>query len=198
MRVRQVFSAYDRSAAATDAGFAYCPRCASALTRTERGGVTRPVCPACGFVQFRNPAPGVVVVIVQDDRVLLGQRAGGYGAGKWGLPQGFIEFEEDFLTAAIREVKEETGLDIAVHGVINVVSNFLSPRLHSLAIILRADVRGGTLAPADDLTALDWFPLDEPLPPMAFEADTYIVQRYAATRMEGLPVDPGFASTDLA
>jgi 8-oxo-dGTP pyrophosphatase MutT (NUDIX family) len=67
-----------------------------------------------------------VVLIEKDGQVLLGQRSGSYGAGKWGLPQGFIEFDEDFLSAAIREVKEETGLDVEIRSIISVVSNFLS------------------------------------------------------------------------
>ena len=111
------------------------------------------------FVQFRNPSPGVVVLIEKDGQVLLGRRSGNYGAKKWGLPQGFIEFDEDFLTAAIREVKEEAGLDVEIRSIISVVSNFLSPRLHTLAIVLLARVVGGELCAADDLEAVAWFSL---------------------------------------
>ena len=58
---------------------------------------------------------------------------------------GFIEYDEDFLTAALREVKEETGLDVEIRSLLSVVSNFLSPRLHTLAIVLLARVVGGEL-----------------------------------------------------
>jgi ADP-ribose pyrophosphatase YjhB (NUDIX family) len=119
-------------------------------------------------VQFRNPTPGVVVVVVKDGCVLLGKRRGGFGAGKWGLPQGYIEFDEDFLTAAIREVMEETGLDIEVRSILNVVSNLLSPRLHTLAIVPLAGVVGGDLCAADHMEALAWVPLSGPLADMAF------------------------------
>ena len=116
-----------------------------------------------------------------------------YGAGEWGLPMGFIEADEDFLTAAIREVKEETGLDVEIRSILSVVSNFLSPRLHTLAIVLLARVGGGELCAADDLEDVAWFPLAGPLPEMAFEADAHICERYYQTRLEGAPVDPGYA-----
>jgi ADP-ribose pyrophosphatase YjhB (NUDIX family) len=124
----------------------------------------------------------------------LGQRAAGFGANQWGLPQGYIEFDESFLDAAIRETKEETGLDVEILSILNVVSNFLSPGLHTLAIIVLAGIRGGELCPGDDLSALAWIPLSGPLPDMAFEADTRIIQRVRETQLqEGLPVDQDHA-----
>jgi ADP-ribose pyrophosphatase YjhB (NUDIX family) len=134
-----------------------------------------------------------VVLIEQQGTVLLGRRRGGFGAGKWGLPQGYVEYDEDYLTAAIREVKEETGLDVEIRSIINVVSNLLSPGLHTLAIVLRAGVVGGELRAGDDLESLEWVPLSEPLPEMAFEADEMIIERYRMKLKEELPVDPGFA-----
>jgi 8-oxo-dGTP diphosphatase len=159
-----------------------------------KGGQQRPACAKCGFVQFRNPIPGVVVLIERDGQVLLGKRAGGFGKGRWGLPQGYIEFDEDFLSAAIREVKEETGLDVEIRSIINVVSNLLSPGLHTLAIVLLAAVVAGEPCACDDLETLEWVPLAGPLPEMAFEADEHIIERYRQTKLEwGLPVDPDFA-----
>ena len=154
-----------------------------------------PTCPDCRYVQFRNPSPGVVVLIEQDGQVLLGRRSGRVGTGKWGLPMGFIEYDEDFLTAAIREVKEETGLDVEIRSILSVVSNFLSPNLHTLAIVLLARVAGGELAAGDDLDAVEWVSLAAPLPEMAFEADAHICERYYRTRLEGAPVDPRLAAT---
>jgi len=57
-------------------------------------------------------------------------------------------------------------------------SRFLSPRLHTLAIVLLACVVGGELHAADDLEAAAWVPLCGPLPEMAFEADAHICGRY--------------------
>jgi ADP-ribose pyrophosphatase YjhB (NUDIX family) len=109
---------------------------------------------------------------------------------------GFIESDEDFLTAAIREVKEETGLDVEIRSILSVVSNFLSPGLHTLAIVLLACVVGGELRAADDLDEVAWFPLSGPLPEMAFEADAHICERYYKTQLEGAPVDPRYAVSE--
>jgi 8-oxo-dGTP diphosphatase len=194
MQVKQVFSDYDGKEEPHLGQFKYCPFCGTQLSLKEKGGKQRPACPNCGFVQFRNPAPGVVVVIEKEGHVLLGKRVGGFGEGKWGLPQGYIEFDESFLTAAIREVKEETGLDVEIRSILNVVSNLLSPRLHTLAIILLAGVKAGEPCAGDDLETLEWVPLSGPLPEMAFEADERIIERYRQTKLEwGLPVDPDFA-----
>jgi ADP-ribose pyrophosphatase YjhB (NUDIX family) len=145
-------------------------------------------------VQFSNPLPGVVILIEKEGYVLLGKRGGGFGHGKWGLPQGYIEFDEDFLTAAVREVKEETGLDVEIQSILNVVSNLLTPMLHTLTIVLLASVVGGELDAGDDLAVLEWLPLSGPFPDMAFEADAYVIKRYRKTKCEvGLPVDPDFA-----
>jgi ADP-ribose pyrophosphatase YjhB (NUDIX family) len=194
MQAKQVFSSYSGKDPDNLGQFKCCPFCGTGLVLKEKGGRQRPACPDCGFVQFRNPVPGVVVVIEKEGHVLLGKRRGGFGERKWGLPQGYIEFDEDFITAAIREVKEETGLDVQIRSILNVVSNRLSPRLHTLAIILLAGVVAGELCAGDDLETLEWIPLSGSLPEMAFEADEYIIRRCEKTKLEeGLPVDPDFA-----
>jgi 8-oxo-dGTP diphosphatase len=192
--VKQVFTAHRGQEDGNLGRYRYCPFCGTELALKEKGGKQRPACPNCGFVQFRNPVPGAVVLIEKEGTVLLGKRGGGFGEGTWGLPQGYIEYDEDFLTAAIREVKEETGLDVEIRAIINVVSNLLAPTLHTLAIVLAAGVVGGELRAGDDLETLEWVPLSGPLPIMAFEADEWIIERYLKTGLEGaLPVDPDFA-----
>jgi ADP-ribose pyrophosphatase YjhB (NUDIX family) len=194
MPIKQVFTTYDGKRKAHHGQFKYCPFCGTQLSSKEKGGALRPACHHCGFVQFLNPVPGVVVVIEKEGRVLLGKRGGGFGKGKWGLPQGYIEFDEDFLTAAIREVNEETGLDVEIRSIINIVSNYLSPSLHTIGIVLLAGVLGGELCACDDLETLEWFPLSGLLPEMAFEADEFIIRRVHSTNLgERLPVDPDFA-----
>jgi len=73
----------------------------------------------------------------------LGKRGGHPGKGTWSLPSGYIEYEDDFLTTAIREMKEETGLDVEVSSIINVVSSFVAPGFHFLGIYVVAHVVGG-------------------------------------------------------
>ena len=193
MQPQQIVTAYDRFAAPQPSGFNFCPKCASPLTRIG-GAEERQGCPDCGWVHYRNPAPGVVILISRDNRVLLGKRCtSSYAAGAWCLPGGFIEYEEDFLSAAIREVQEETGLHVEITAIISVVSNFLTSGLHTLVVVVTARIVGGDEQPGDDLEELAWYPLEGPFPDMAFEADRHIIERYWRTSLEGAPVDPHFA-----
>lgn len=193
MRTRQVFTAYDREQSAAESPFRYCPSCGAPLAAPGPAAQHR-ICAACGRVQYRNPAPGVVILIPDGERVLLGRRAGtSYAPGRWCLPGGFIEYDEDFLTAAVREVREETGFEVEIASILSVMSNFLRDGLHTLVVVLEAGIVGGGPLPGDDITELGWFPLDGPFPEMAFEADRHIILRYRKTGLTGVPVDPGYA-----
>ncbi|KKQ79681.1 MAG: Nudix hydrolase 1, partial [Parcubacteria group bacterium GW2011_GWC2_38_7] len=55
---------------------------------------------------------GLGVIIIRDNKVLLGLRQGSHGAGEWAYPGGKVEFGETIFEAAIRETKEEAGIDI--------------------------------------------------------------------------------------
>jgi 8-oxo-dGTP diphosphatase len=185
--MRQVFT--DATAHEGGSPFRFCPQCGRQLSPV-RGRLR---CGACGYAAYRNPAPGVAVLVVQNGAVLLGRRA--KPAGTWSLPGGFIEYGESFLQATHREVREETGLEIHVDGIINVVSNFLRASRQTLVIVLTASPVGGVLRPGDDLVELRWNTGDE-LPPMAFDADAYIVREFLAGPLRRLPVDPSFAGPD--
>lgn len=191
MQPRQVFSAYDYRCSNQEGKgyFTFCPRCGEKLQKRMVAELERPCCPTCDYIQYRNPLPAVSALICDGDMILLGKRgSGSIEAHRWCLPCGFIEYDEDFLTAARREVKEETGLDIRPIEIINVAFNFLKPEVHTLVAVLRAVVTGGLLQANDDMAELRWFTLDEPLPPLAFEADGYIIERYRRGIIQGLPV----------
>jgi ADP-ribose pyrophosphatase YjhB (NUDIX family) len=175
--------------------FRYCPSCGTPLDLVETGNSLRPSCSSCGYVQYQNPAPTVSVLVVDGDRVLLGRRGGSPGEGTWSLPSGYVDFDEDFLTTALRETKEETGLDVEVSTVVNVVSSFVSPRFHFLGIYVLARLIGGELLAGDDLEAVDWFPVAGPLPEMGFQEDVDIIEM-VAKGSAGLPVDPDYATPD--
>ena len=96
VRVRQVFAHYDRDSPAVG-DFKHCPSCGTPLPLREIAGRLRPACPGCGFVQFRNPLPTVSVLVVEGDRVLLGQRGGHPGKGTWSFPSGYVDYEEGSL-----------------------------------------------------------------------------------------------------
>jgi len=191
--MKQVYIAYNQNDHPGPDLFRYCPCCRAELMVKEIDRRLRSVCPTCGFIRFRNPAPAVGLLIVHDERVLLGKRRGEPGKGKWAIPSGYVEYEDDFLTAAVREAKEETGLEVELKSILNVASSLLSPRYHFLSVYLLANVVGGELVAGDDLAAVAWFPLSGPFPELAFVEDADVLTAYSQTRLEGLAVDPDLA-----
>lgn len=191
MRIQRVFWHYGPGTEPPDL-YAFCPLCGTKLTKREAGGRPRPLCGSCGFTQYRNPAPTVSVVVVDGDQVLLGRRREEPGKGTWSLPSGYVEFDDDFLTAAIREVLEETGLRVRLRSILNVVSSFVSPRFHFLGVYLLGDVIGGTLAAGDDLSEVAWFSVGGPLPELGFVEDRIAIDM-VLDGADGLVVDSDHA-----
>ncbi|SMO86861.1 NUDIX domain-containing protein [Melghirimyces algeriensis] len=94
---------------------------------------------------------GVAVIILNDEnQVLLQKRA---DVGLWGIPSGHVEIGETVSEAAIREVKEETNLDIRIKKLIGVYSNpdsqvFVYPNgktVHFITTCFLAEITGGQL-----------------------------------------------------
>ncbi|MBI5301849.1 MAG: NUDIX domain-containing protein [Chloroflexi bacterium] len=191
----QIFSTYNTKQH-TAVPFHFCPNCGKELRAEERGANGSVRCSQCRSAFYKNPFPGVTILVEDNGKVLLGKRhAHSFNGGKWCLPGGFIEWNEDFLTAAIRETKEETGLDVRIASIISVCTNYLSPNLHTLVVVLRAEMIGGALRAGDDIATVAWFS-PTALPEMAFEADAHIIARYFANKFSGAPVDPEFADAN--
>jgi ADP-ribose pyrophosphatase YjhB (NUDIX family) len=174
----------------------YCSQCGARCETRELNGLPRSICTRCGHVHFFNPSPAVAVVVVEGDSVLLCQRATATDyAGRWCLPSGHIEYNEDFLTAALRETHEETGVEVEIKGLISVVSNFWEHGASTLVPVLLATPVGGAPRPSDETSAVAWF-RGNALPELAWEADAHIIERYFATRDTGAAVDPAYVRFD--
>lgn len=197
MQAQQVFRAYQPVISAEEDARQqrYCSQCGSPCVNEVVEGGVRATCTSCHAVQYKNPQPAIAVLIVKDGHFVLGKRISeSLGHGQWCLPCGYVEYHEDYLSAAVREVKEETMLDVCVQSIISVVTNYLSPNIHSLVTVLLAEVIGGDLQAADGMEEVAWFPYTGDFPKMAFEADTHIISRYFETDLPGAPVDSNFAS----
>jgi ADP-ribose pyrophosphatase YjhB (NUDIX family) len=161
----------------------FCPVCGAPTEQRERYGKLRPVCTACDTPVFFEPKVAVVVLIAEADRVLLVQRAHDPAKGTWALPAGFVEPGEDPRLAACREVLEETGLQIEITALLDVLHR---PDPHGLADIVigySAQVTGGTLGAGDDAAAVGWFMRDA-LPEIGFRTTEILLERRAANDAE--------------
>jgi 8-oxo-dGTP diphosphatase len=97
-----------------------------------------------------------LVFIRQQDAILLVKQ--NYGAKYWSLPGGIVEPGESLDQAAIREVREETGLEVRINRVVGLYSK---PDEEALAITFDADVISGSLnQPTDEIAKCQFFPLD--------------------------------------
>lgn len=122
-------------------------------------------CPHCGkeIEVYRNPTPTVDVVILMDSPegegvVLIERRNPPLG---WALPGGFVDYGETCEQAAVREMKEETGLDVNLTGLLGVYSDpARDPRQHTMSVVYTGVPRDpAALAAGDDAARAEVFPL---------------------------------------
>lgn len=158
----------------------YCPRCGTAVMRAERFGRLRPVCPACSWVYFADPKVAAAVLIEQDRQVLLARRANDPYQGYWTLPAGFVDAGEDPARAAERECLEETGLEVHVSQLLDVLYGQEHVRGAHILIVYRGEIRSGEMLPADDVDRVAFFPRSA-LPPLAFASTQIILRDHSAT-----------------
>lgn len=164
--------------------FAHCPRCREPLGRLGEGGVVRPSCSACGFVQYLNPSPAAAAVIRRGDLVCLVQRKFAPKVGEWTLPAGFIEYDEAPDEAARRETREETGLEVRIDGLLAVHQGVLPPDRPVILIVYAATELGGELLAGDDAAAVGFWPPDAPPGPVAFSSHRRVLAALAAADRE--------------
>ncbi len=135
------------------------------------------MCQACGFIYFRDPKVAAVVFVTHKGQMLLVRRAVIPELGKWALPAGFIDYGEDPREAAVREVREETGLDVRITELIDVLGGDNSGSA-TIVILFRAEVTGGALAPEDDVSEVAFFSPEElPLDEIASFQSTHLLIR---------------------
>jgi len=95
---------------------------------------------------YKNPAPTANVIIVQEGRICLLRRKRYPCRGKIALPGGYVEYNESVESAAIREAKEETGLEVQLKAILGVYSDAQrNPLKHTISTVFIANVITGNV-----------------------------------------------------
>jgi acetyl-CoA carboxylase carboxyl transferase subunit beta len=105
-----------------------------------------------------DPVVGVGVVLVEDGRILLVRRGHDPGKGLWAVPGGKVQPGESLVAAAMREAREETGLEVSV-GDVAWVGEVITPEHHIVLIDFHARAEGGELRSGDDAEEVRWVEL---------------------------------------
>ena len=113
-----------------------------------------------------HPLPGVLALVVRDGRVLMVQRAREPDRGKWGFPGGLIELGETVTAAALRELREETGLTAEASDVVDVFDVITRDadgrvRYHFVLNVVICRWLAGEAVAGDDAAAVGWYGLAE-------------------------------------
>lgn len=156
----------------------YCPYCGKPVVQRHMEGRMRDFCMQCTNVFYENPLPVACSILVDENRqVLLVKRGKEPYKGMWCLPIGFAEADEEVKDAALRELREETGVEGEVVRLVDVdtVDNYY---YGSLAIVTY-EVRptGGMPVPGDDAEDARFFPVSD-LPSLAWSSNEKALKLY--------------------
>ncbi len=186
------------------ADFHFCPVCSGGLERRtiKEGEPERLVCQDCDFVFYLDPKVAVGTIIdartgapegrtwpaggdASAPRVVLIKRSIEPGYGKWVFPGGYVDRGEETEAAAIREAREECGLDVRIDGLVNVYS--YAGRT-PIIIVYSTSIVGGTLTAADEaLEARVFEPADIPWRDLAFVSTREALEDYLAGARSARP-----------
>jgi len=156
----------------------FCSFCGKELGVDVLEGKTRQVCPQCSEVYYENPLPVASVILPNKNReILLVKRAREPFSGMWCLPIGFAETGESIEDAALRELKEEAGIEGKIAQLVDVSShkNLLYGDL--LIVTFEAEKVGGKETAGDDAIECRYFPV-KGMPKLAFDSQEKAMEKF--------------------
>lgn len=159
----------------------FCQFCADTLEERHIDGRMRLYCAQCQEPVYENPVPAACTVLVDErQRILLVKRNVTPRQGLWCLPGGFVECGETTEQAAIRELREETGLTGRINRLIGVTTSPGSIYQSILLVGYLITRFSGSVVAGDDASAVAFFDNDH-FPEIAFESHRSFIRLYYST-----------------
>ncbi len=117
-------------------------------------------------MSLERPVVGVLAVVRRGNQLLLAQRSKGSYKGRWGFPGGHLERGETVTAAALRELREETGVEAEARGILTALDEIGRDaggivQWHYVLVAVLADWRSGEAIAADDAAGVRWATMDE-------------------------------------
>ena len=134
-----------------------------------------------------RPIVAVGALVWRGDQVLLIRRGNPPRQGEWSLPGGAQDLGETVFEAARREVQEETGIDVKVSALVDVI-DFMDRdaeggiRYHYTLVDVLADYVSGDVMPGCDADGAAWFSLDEALARVSWAETRRVISKSHAMK----------------
>jgi len=150
--------------------FSFCPVCGGKLKllKLKENERTRLVCSACDFIFFLDPKVVACSILMMDGKIVLLKRGISPQKGKWVIPGGYVDRGEEVEAAAIRETREECGLETLIERLLGIYSY---PGHIPVVIVYVAQYISGKLISGDETLEAGLFSKDRiPWQELAFQS----------------------------
>ena len=134
----------------------YCIECGA---RLEPKNKIEYVC-TNGHTYYNNPRIGVAIAFIKENELLFARRAHNPHKGRLDLPGGFVDPEETLEAAALREAKEELGVEITQMHYLTSNPNSYGENIYTCDAFFVATQWKGEFRPADDVASIEWHSID--------------------------------------
>ena len=139
----------------------FCIHCGSDLTMIKYDGRYRFKCPTCEWIYYPQLKVSSAAQITDGNRLLLVKRAFDPWKNFWYMPAGYVESDESPIDAVIREVSEETKLDIKVNELLDVYYFDDDPRGNGILIVYTCEIINGKPSKTDEANDIGYFSTDK-------------------------------------
>jgi NADH pyrophosphatase NudC (nudix superfamily) len=160
--------------------YKFCPECGGRLQKAKENLL---ICKQCAYEFWINPRPcNMVIVINNKNEILLVKRKFAPSKGLWDLPGGFMELHENSEQAAIRELKEETHLNVSqikYLGSTTGIYKYQGNKLTTIAMAYVAQVKNFNVKVGDDAKDFYWFNIKKiPMDQLAFKCIKWAINKW--------------------